>query len=108
MNPYLKNVKPLKNYQLMLWFDNGEQKLFDLKPYLNKGIFHQLQNPAIFASARVVSGSIEWSSGLDLSYDTLYLEAKSLETNLQITDDDPVDEFTGVFQNNIPDDGIRN
>jgi hypothetical protein len=80
MNPYVKNVKPIENYCLILWFENGEQKLFDLKPYLNKGIFHQLQNLALFASARVVAGSIEWSNGLDLSYDTLYLEAKSLET----------------------------
>jgi len=79
MNPYLKNVKPLDNYCLMLWFDNGEQKLFDLKPYLNKGIFHQLKNPALFASVRVVAGSIEWLNGLDLSYDTLYLEGKNLE-----------------------------
>jgi hypothetical protein len=74
MNPYIKKVKPLENYCLMLWFENGEQKIFDLKPYLNKGVFNQLKNIALFASARVVAGSVEWSNGIDLSYDTLYLE----------------------------------
>ena len=74
MNPYVKKVNPLENYCLMLWFTNGAQKIFDLKPYLNKGVFNQLKNTALFASVRVVAGSVEWSNGIDLSYDTLYLE----------------------------------
>ena len=78
MNPYIKKVQPLDNYCLMVWFKNGEQKIFDVKPYLNKGIFSQLKDPSLFASVRVISGSIEWSNGLDLSYDTLYLEGLAL------------------------------
>ena len=80
INPYVKKVKPLENYCLMLWFENGEQKIFDLNPYLNKGVFNQLKNTALFASVRVVAGSVEWSNGIDLSYDTLYLEG--MATNL--------------------------
>jgi len=75
MNPHVKKVKPIENYCLMLWFDNEEQKIFDLKPYLNKGIFSQLKNVSLFTSVRVVAGSVEWPNGLDLSYDTLYLES---------------------------------
>ena len=80
MNPYIKKVKPLENYCLMLWFENGEQKIFDLNPYLNKDVFNQLKNTSLFASVEVVAGSVEWSNGIDLSYDTLYLEG--LATNL--------------------------
>ena len=80
INPYVKKVKPLDNYCLMLWFENGEQKIFDLKPYLNKGVFNQLKNTALFASVRIVAGSVEWANEIDLSYDTLYLEG--LATNL--------------------------
>jgi hypothetical protein len=79
MNPYVKKVKPIENYFLKLWFDNEEQKIFDLKPYLNKGIFSQLKNISLFTSARVVSGSFEWPNGLDLSYDTLYLESLTIK-----------------------------
>jgi hypothetical protein len=67
MNPYVKKVEPLENYCLMLWFTNGAQKIFDLKPYLNKGVFSQLKNTALFTSVRVVAGSVEWSNGIDLS-----------------------------------------
>ena len=79
MNPYIKQVKPLENYYLKLWFENEEQKIFDLKPYLNKGIFNQLKNVSLFTSAQVVAGSVEWPNGLDLSYDTLYLESQTIK-----------------------------
>jgi len=78
MNPYIKKVQTLDNHCLKLWFENGEQKIFDLKPYLNKGVFSQLKSLSLFASVRVVAGSIEWSNGIDLSYDTLYLQGSSL------------------------------
>lgn len=32
------------------------------------------------AVSRAVAGSIEWANGLDLSYDTLYVEGRSLCT----------------------------
>lgn len=66
----------MKNYQLALEFENGEHRLFDMKPYLSRGIFIRLQNPALFQAAAVVAGSVEWPGGLDLSYDTLYLESR--------------------------------
>jgi hypothetical protein len=59
MNPYDKSVKPLDVYCLLLTFENGQKRIFDLKPYLNKGVFARLQNAALFKTVRVVSGSIE-------------------------------------------------
>jgi hypothetical protein len=41
--------------------------------------FIRLQNHALFQAARVVAGSVEWPGGLDLSYDTLYLESQPTE-----------------------------
>ncbi len=32
MNPRVKEVKPLNNYELRLIFTNGEEKIFDVKP----------------------------------------------------------------------------
>jgi len=79
MNPHAKSVKALEDYQLALEFQTGERRIFDLKPYLSHGIFIRLQNPALFQAARVVAGSVEWPGGLDLSYDTLYLESPPQE-----------------------------
>jgi hypothetical protein len=78
MNPYVKDVRPLDDYRLEVWFENGEQRIFDVKPYLYRGIFVRLQNHALFRAARVVTGSVEWPGGIDLSYDTLYLESQPI------------------------------
>jgi hypothetical protein len=76
MNPYVKSVKPQENHCLLLTFENGEQRIFDVKPYLEKPVFQRLKNITSFKTARVVSGSVEWQGEVDLSYDTLYLESK--------------------------------
>lgn len=80
MNPYVKQVHPLDGYRLELVFENGERRVFDVKPYLHRGVFVRLQDLAAFRAARVIAGSVEWPGGLDLSYDTLYLEGQSIAT----------------------------
>jgi hypothetical protein len=76
MNPYLKSVEPQDNYQLLLTFENGEKRIFDVKPYFKMGVFARLQNLALFKTVRVISGSVEWQGDIDLSYDTLYMESQ--------------------------------
>ena len=72
MNPRVTEVKPAKDFKLELTFSNRENRVFDMKPYLNIGRFVQLQNEAMFASVVCTMGSIQWQNGLDLCPDTLY------------------------------------
>ncbi|MBE0625156.1 MAG: DUF2442 domain-containing protein [Burkholderiales bacterium] len=74
MNPHVKSVHALDDYKLEVSFENGESRKFDVKPYLGRGIFVRLRNPEFFRSVRVIAGSIGWPGGLDLSYDTLYVD----------------------------------
>ncbi len=76
MNPHVKNVRPLDDYELEVSFENGELRRFDVKPYLGRGIFVRLRDLALFREVRVIAGSIEWPGGLDLSYDTLYVDGQ--------------------------------
>ena len=76
MNPRVKEVHPNSDYTLSLIFDNGEEGVFDVSPYLDKGIFSQLTDKKIFNSVKPVLGSIQWGNGLDLCPDTLYLDSK--------------------------------
>ena len=78
MNPLVRRVRPLKEYQLEVTFENGEKRRFDVKPYLHQGVFTRLRNRATFRAARVVAGSVEWPGEVDLSYDTLYLESRPI------------------------------
>jgi len=79
MNPYVKSIQFKDDYCLLLTFENGEKRVFDLKPYFDKPIFARLKNIASFKTARVVSGAVEWQGEIDLSYDTLYLESKAVK-----------------------------
>lgn len=79
MNPRIKKVHPSDDYTLNIVFENNEEKVFDVKPYLEKGIFKQLKDRRIFNSVKPFLGSIQWINGLDLCPDTLYLESKTCD-----------------------------
>jgi hypothetical protein len=42
MNPRVKDVRPNNDYTLRILFTNGEEKIFDMKPYLDTGVFLSL------------------------------------------------------------------
>ena len=68
------SVKPLANYMLLVEFDSKEIRLFDVKPYLNFGIFAELNDEHYFKDVRTSLGSITWKNGQDFSPETLYLK----------------------------------
>lgn len=72
MNPRVKAVKPNADYTLTLTFTNGEVRVFDAKPYLQTGIFQELQDRRLFYSVKTYLGSIQWKNGQDFCPDTLY------------------------------------
>ena len=78
MNPRVITVEATNNHFLKLSFDNDEIKLFDASPFLDKGIFKELQDFNYFKQATVAFGSVEWPHEQDFSYDTLYLLSKPL------------------------------
>jgi hypothetical protein len=76
MNPRVIEVKPKSDYTLEILFTNSERKIFDVKPYLDKGIFKELKNTEVFRSVKVEDGSVSWTGGQDFCPDTLYLDGK--------------------------------
>ena len=81
MNPQVTRLTPQAHHRLLLEFSNGEVRLFDLTPWLDKGVFRALRDSPEFAQAQVVDGSVEWPGEIDLSFDTLYL--RSVPVRLQ-------------------------
>jgi len=76
MNPRVKEVYPIEDYRLRLVFNNGEEKIFDVKPYLDIGVFKDLKKTEIFRTVRPFLGSIIWDNEIDLSPDTLYMDSR--------------------------------
>ena len=72
----VKEVKPVKDYMLHLTFDNGEKRQFDMKPYLNIGIFSELSDIEMFNTVHVSFDTIEWNNEADFDPEILYKESK--------------------------------
>jgi hypothetical protein len=75
MNPRVKEVIANSDFTLKIVFTNDEIKNFDVKPYLEIGIFKELKEYNKFKSVKPFLGSIQWSGSQDLCPDTLYLES---------------------------------
>ena len=76
MNPRIINVSSNPDFTLNIEFANNENKIFDMKPYLDIGIFKELKDYNKFRKVKPFLGSIQWKGGQDLCPDTLYLENK--------------------------------
>jgi hypothetical protein len=74
----IKEVKPVTNYLLHLTFENGEKRQFDMKPYLSKGIFKELQDVLMFNTVHVSFDSIEWDNEADFDPEILYAESQAI------------------------------
>lgn len=46
------------DFILRLIFSNGEQRRFDMQPYLDLPVYRPLQNPGFFGLARIDYGTV--------------------------------------------------
>jgi hypothetical protein len=66
------SVQPLVGYKLKLEFNNTNQKIFDMRPYLTVGKYAELRDEKIFSSVDLVFDSVQWSNKLDIDPEFLY------------------------------------
>lgn len=70
----LKSVEPAADYKLLLSYETGEVKEFDVAPYIIGSWFGELKNPTYFKTVRLLPGGtgIEWLNGQDIAPHELY------------------------------------
>ena len=72
LQPKVIDVSPLADYKVMVAFDTGEQKIFDVEPYINGDWFGKLRDVEFFKTVRVAENTIEWADGQDIAPHELY------------------------------------
>ena len=75
------DVKPLDNYELIVTYQNGEKRIKDMKPYLEKGVFKKLKDKAFFNNVKVSFGTVSWGEDIDLCADSIYETSEKYEEN---------------------------
>ena len=74
MNPRPDSVTAIEDYKLLVKFDNGEEKCFDMKPLLRYPVYEELKDEFLFKEAKVSYGTVVWNEEIDIDPDRLYLE----------------------------------
>ena len=65
------SVKTRADYTLELVFENGEKRIFDMKPFFDKKPFTKLLNSPLFFKASVQYGTVIWPGNIDIAPETL-------------------------------------
>ncbi len=68
----VKNVEARDDYSLLLTFEDGQRKVFDMKPFLDRGIFKELLDIGMFKTAHVSFNTVTWANEADFDPEALY------------------------------------
>ena len=76
----VKAVKPLSDFRIYVEVADGRKGVFDLKPYLNHGVFRELRDVHYFNQVGILFGAVTWPHEQDIAPVTLLAEMLPLET----------------------------
>lgn len=72
-------VEADSSYGLVLEFENGESRRFDMTPYLDQKPWIRIRSQHLFQQAYVENGTVAWPGNIDIDPETLYDLAVSTE-----------------------------
>ncbi len=75
----VKTVKPLDDYQIYVELEDGCKGIFDLKPYLDHGVFRELRDKNYFNQVEILFGAVTWPHEQDIAPETLVAEMVPVE-----------------------------
>lgn len=65
-------VRTKCDFKMELEFNTGETRIFDVRPYLEKGVFQRLKDVSLFKQAYVAFDTVCWPGNIDIAPETLY------------------------------------
>jgi len=76
----VKSVKSLSSYRIYVEIEDGRKGIFDLKPYLNHGVFCELWDVNYFNQVGILFGAVTWPNEQDIAPETLLAEMRPIES----------------------------
>jgi hypothetical protein len=70
----VKLVRPLPDYRIYVEIEDGRKGIFDLNPYLERGVFRELRDIHYFNQVGVLFGAVTWPHDQDIAPETLLAE----------------------------------
>ncbi len=72
----VRDVEPRSDYSLLLTFANGDRKVYDALPLLEKPIYASLKSLPFFLTARAMCGTVVWNDDVDIAPEHLFEASK--------------------------------
>lgn len=66
------HVKANPDFRLLLEFENGERRCFNMAAYIDQKPWVRLKSGNTFIGAFVENGTVAWSGNIDIDPETLY------------------------------------
>jgi len=79
--PDVVDLEILLDYKLKVTLSNGKTGIFNVTPYLERGIFTELKDYAYFKRARIEFGTVVWPHEQDFSPETIDLKMEEIGPN---------------------------
>lgn len=70
--PKVKTVTATDDFELLLLFNTGEKKKFDVKPLLNIPMYEPLKNIGFFRTVKADNMCVYWNDAIDICPEDLY------------------------------------
>ncbi len=90
-------VQAQPGHRLIIQFENGELRRFDMSPYMDQKPWVKLKNSPLFYRAKVEYGTVVWPGDIDIDPETLYELSELLEpasTYNSLSPDKPMPEYS--------------
>ncbi len=70
------DVDYIKDYELLVTFNDNSKKMVDLKPFLTGEVFGELLDKSKFIQYGLTRNTLEWANGADLAPEFLFENGK--------------------------------
>ena len=78
MIPDVIHFEILTDHRIKVTLSNGKRGIFDVKPYLDRGIFKELKDYNYFKRARIEFGTLTWPNEQDFSPETIEIKMQKV------------------------------
>ena len=82
LRPTPIRVQAVCAYQILIEFDNGEKKQFDVEPYIKGDWYGQLRSFEYFKRVSTDGFTVVWPDGQDICPDELYDMGMSVSVDI--------------------------
>ena len=80
----VKSVRPLDDFCIEVTLQDGRLGVFDMKPYLDVGVFKELRDPGYFKQVDVQFGAVTWPHEQDIAPETLLAKMRWLMRDIAL------------------------